>query len=284
MGGSYDSYKAAMQDPWRGWWIAWPLSQRISVGDVFNTSGGTLSSAGDLAGRAISFDSARGAPPGNFTYDSNGSVSIRFKSAGSIPEGFSALAEMDAGALVEFDRETSVLAVYVGLTQQGFSDSRSVAADLACLYWGGHWDTGLVAVRDVVSAKAGMLLIATRRGASAELRATSSAAVGPLTLADLAGNVSFARSTHVGLRWAGSGVTPFYRVVRLRRTWLNRIRTAYGPRQPGRGAAPESIPPLILAEANDDPASVIETVAEIEQPRQVADTHFDATSPPEFEP
>lgn len=269
MASSYESYKAAMLDPWKGWWIAWPLSQHIEVGDVLDTSGGALRGAGNLAGRTISFKSSPGAPPGSFTYDAKGSVSIHFKAAGSVPQGFSALTEVDAGALVQFESDSSVLVVYSSLTQEGFSDARSVATDLARLYWDGHWDSKLVAVSDVVRAVGGLVLVATQRGASAELRATTSAAVGPLTLVDLAGDVSFARSANVGLRWAGSAVTPFYRVVRLRETWLHNIKTSYGPRQPRRGAGPESIPQIVLDEAHDDPGAVLESAAENEQPPSV---------------
>lgn len=96
MGGSYDSYKAAMKDPWKGWWVAWPPIQRVRLGDVFDTSGGTLRTAGDLAAHGIGFDAVPGASAASFTYDSQGSISIRFKLAGSVPQGFSVLAETDA--------------------------------------------------------------------------------------------------------------------------------------------------------------------------------------------
>lgn len=41
MTGSYDSYEAAVRDAWQGWWVTWPLSRRVRVGDAFDTSGGT---------------------------------------------------------------------------------------------------------------------------------------------------------------------------------------------------------------------------------------------------
>lgn len=265
MGGSYNSYKAAMKDPWKGWWIAWPPTERVGLGDVFDTCGGKLRRAGDLAARKVRFDRIPGAPPASFAYDSNGSVSVRFKLAGSVPPGFSALTAADVGALVEFSGEASVLVLYNGLTQEGFADTRSVAADLARLYWDGRWDTDLVAVSDVVAAVAGTVLTAAQHGASAELRLAGSAA-GPASLIDLAGKVAFARSAGVGMQWVGSNVTPFYRVVRLRKTWMAHIKAAYGPQQPGRGAAPGLVPPLVMDEAREDPAAVLESASGDEQP------------------
>lgn len=268
MGGSYDAYKAAMADPWKRWWVTWPLTARIRVGDVFSTSGGTLSTGGDLRGRGVDFARQRGTAPADFTYDSGGTITITFKAAGDTPTGFSALAKADAGALVQFGHGSSALVIYSGLSQEGFSDSGAVAADLTRLYWDGHWDETLVVVRDVVSARAGTVLVATAGNASAELHAAVSANAGPFTLVDLAGDISFARSTHLGLQWSGRKIMPFYRVVRLKKSWTGKIAEDFGPPQPGRGAAPVAVPPLILEEAADDPASVIEDVGDGEQPVQ----------------
>jgi len=63
MSDSYASYRAAMNNTWRGWWVTWPLSQLVHGGDVFDTSGDTLRSAGDLADRGVAFDRAAAAPP-----------------------------------------------------------------------------------------------------------------------------------------------------------------------------------------------------------------------------
>jgi hypothetical protein len=257
VGDSYDSYRAAMRDPWHGWWIAWPPTQRVSLGDMFDTSGGIQRTAGNLAQQQITFGTSPGTPPASFAYDSQGSVTVRFKAAGSSPQGFSALTKADVGALVQFSSAESVLAVYGGLTQEDFSDARSVAADLARLHWDGRWPTELVAVSGVVTAATGLVITSTAAGASAELRLGAAASAG-LSLADLAGQAGFSRSQHVGMQWSGTQVSPFYHVVGLRKDWLARIKTAYGPRQPGLGAAAEPIPPLVHDEAREDPDAVLD--------------------------
>jgi hypothetical protein len=271
-----------MADPWKRWWVTWPLTEQVKVGDVFSTSGGTQSTAGDLGGRQVDFDVRHGAPPADFTYDSGGSVSVEFKTAAHAPTDLSALATMDVRALVKFGRAASALVIYAGLSQEGFSDSGSVAAELTRLYWEGRWDPGLVVVRDVVSAQAGTLLVATQAGASAELSAAASAHAGPATLVDLAGGASFAQVAKVGLKWSGREITPFYRVVRLRKNWLGKIAADYKLRQPGLGAAPVPVPPLLMDVATEDPGSVIEDVTDSEQP--VQDTGWDPEAAPESRP
>ncbi|GAA1026273.1 hypothetical protein GCM10009557_03400 [Virgisporangium ochraceum] len=154
--------------------------------------------------------------------------------------------------------------VFHGLTQTGVSDTVGLAGALVRRYWAGGWDDGLLAVTDVVAARSGTVLAAARHGASAELRVSATLGA-PLRLADLATDAAVVRRSFLGLEWVGRDVTPFYRVVRLRKSWLGRLREDYGPRAPGRGAAPVPVPPLLLEQAHDDPDLVVETMSAAEQ-------------------
>lgn len=141
MSGSYDSYVAAMREAWKGWWVVWPLTQHARVGDVYDIDAvGAVRRAGTLATRNIAFSCDPGGPAAAFTYDSAGTAKIRLKAAGSSADGFSALAAADAGALVTFDRASSVLVILDSVTQQGMTDTRSVAAALVKEYWAGRWE------------------------------------------------------------------------------------------------------------------------------------------------
>src|SRR5262245_20462050 len=111
MPSSYALYKEAMEKEWPKWWITWPLSKTIRIGDVLDTTGDVLRSAGTLRDRGIGFQTSPGAPPSFWKFDSNGSAVVRFKTAGSSVEGFSALASADAGALVEFKGDTTILVI-----------------------------------------------------------------------------------------------------------------------------------------------------------------------------
>jgi len=149
MADAYLTYKKAMLDVWQGWWITWPLSMRVGLGNVYDTTGDVLRPAGTLAEKEISFRVSSGAPSDDFTYDSNGSAVVRFKPAGSSVEGFQSLATADAGALVEFRKDSSILVVYRDLNQRGISDARDVATELVHRYWQGRWSKELLIVAQV---------------------------------------------------------------------------------------------------------------------------------------
>ncbi|MFB7372004.1 hypothetical protein ACFC0D_19415 [Streptomyces sp. NPDC056222] len=255
---TYDLYRDAMSDPWRGWWVTWPLSRQVRLGSVYDVQDGAVRTAGSLAKRGISLARERGAPPAAFTYDSNGAVTVRFKAAGSSPDGFAALAVADAGALVEFQRNNATLVVYQGLSQLGTADVKSLAGELVNQWWNGSWTATMLAVTEVVSATSGTVLSAAGSGAAAELKLSATAGPGgPAALGDVALGASVMRSNALGIKWTGSDVTPFYHVIKLKESWWGRVSADYGPRQPGRGAQPGKVPPVLVEEAQDDPHAVL---------------------------
>jgi hypothetical protein len=258
---TYELYRDAMGDTWKGWWVTWPLSHQVLLGGVYDVQDGAMRTAGSMAKRGITFEPIPGTRPGAFTYDSHGAVTVRFKAAGNSPDGFSALAAADVGALVEFQRTNAVLVVYQGLSQLGMEDVKRLAGELVPLWWNGSWTESMVAVTEVVSAAGGRVLSSRGTGAAAELKLSATAgAGGPVGLVDLAVGGDVKRSVALGLEWAGGGVTPFYQVVQLRKDWRGRVKVRYGPRQTGRGAQPSEVPTVLVEEARDDPDSVIEVV------------------------
>jgi hypothetical protein len=265
----YATYRDAVNDVWRGWWIAWPLSKRVALGDVLHKANGQVRPAGTLTDQGIPFAACSGTPHNDYMYDTQGSASVQFKTAGAAMDGVTALAVADFGAVVRFEKNNSALIIYRTLTETGVTNERALATELVRLTWD-KWDNSLLAVAHVINAASGTILTSAGSSASAELRLQAGAGQAQLGLADLAGRASLAGSRHLGLHWTGVDSTPFFRVVRLRKGWFGKVKEDYGPRQPGRGAAHLPVPPVLLEEAQDDPASVLEKVTSEEQPPFVA--------------
>ncbi|MHB9858299.1 hypothetical protein [Streptomyces sp. YIM S03343] len=253
-------YRDAMREAWGDWWLAWPLLQQVAVGDVFQLADGSVRTAGTLAERRVPFRESPPAARGSFVYDAGGGLDVRFKASGTTDPLFSALADADAGVLVRFARERAALVAYRGLTASGVTDVRDLAVSLIGRYWQGRWDAELLAVTEVVRADAAAVLVAAGAEAAVELRLATSAGAGPVQLVDLAGAAQVAHSRRLGFQWVGDTATPLYRVVRLRRTWLGGVRREFGPPQPGQGLSGEPTPPVLLEEALDDPAAVLESL------------------------
>ncbi|MFB7615913.1 hypothetical protein [Kitasatospora sp. NPDC056181] len=262
----YDVYRTAMSgDHWRGWWVNWPLSNRIRLGDVYEVQRNALHRAGDLAGRGITFTTENGAPPATYVYDSQGSVAVTFKASGTSPGALSALTRADAGAALEFHRDRTAFVAFQGISQTGLADVRALAEQLVEAWMNKSWDESLRAVTSMVSVAAGTVLTAAAAGASAVLRMTGAVgAGGPTAMLDLAVGGSLVSSNALGAEWTGPELTPFYQVVGLRKPWLRKVEADFGPPQPGRGGFPGTLAPIVVEQIRDDPDAVL-TVADPEE-------------------
>ncbi|AWL89742.1 MULTISPECIES: hypothetical protein [Streptomyces albovinaceus subgroup] len=257
---TFKTYRTAVGDTWKGWWLAWPPSERVQLGQVFHDVGGHVRPAGTLTHLGVPFTERPGTPRNDFLHDSHGSASVRFKTAGVVMDGATGLAAADLGAMVSFSKKKSALVVFKGLRETGVEDQRALAAALVQLTWD-QWDDSLIAVAQVVSADSGTVLVSATGEGSAELRLQAGLGQAALGLADLAGGASILAARKLGQQWTGPACTPFFRVIRLRKRWFRDVEADYGPRQPGRGAGPVPVPPLLLEEARDEPESVLEPVS-----------------------
>ncbi|KOV61823.1 hypothetical protein ADK64_25460 [Streptomyces sp. MMG1121] len=270
-------YRDALREAWGDWWLTWPLIQSVAVGDVLHDARGAVRAAGTLGDRRIAFTQTAPAARGAFVHDAGGGIDVRFKVSGATDPLFSALVDADAGVLLRFARERAALVAYRGMTGSGMADTRDLAASLVRRYWEGRWDAGLLAVTEVVRAEAAAVLVAASAGAAVELRLATSVGAGPLSLLDLAGSARVAGSRHLGFQWIGEAVTPLFRVVRLRSTWLGGVREEFGPVQPGRGLDAEPVPPVLLEQAGDDPRAVLESPPQPVEPLTAAESVEDVS-------
>jgi hypothetical protein len=240
-----------------GWWSSWPLATRHSVGDICSVKNGQLLQAGSLATLGGSGPTKASPRRDDLAYDSDGSVEVTFKAAGTTGPLFNALGEADAGAHIAFSRERSVFAVFTGLREIGLSQPLELARPLTELYLRREWEPDRVVVTHVLSAAASTVLIAAGAEAQVELRV--GAAVGAtVKIADLAGKVGLARSRHLGLEWlSGAEATPFCRVVGLRKSWRGKVDADFAPRQRVHGFAPADIPVRLINQAENRPDEVI---------------------------
>jgi len=242
-----------------GWWPVWPLSTRYTVGDVCSVHDGQLLKAGTLKTLGVPIRSTRSGHHDSLVHDSQGAVAVTLKASGATGPLFSALSDVDAGAHLRFTRDRTVFAAFPGMQESGEPEPYRLARPLVELYFRKQWEPGWVAVTHVLTAASATVLISEGGQAEAELRLGAGVVAGPVRVADLAGQVSLARSEKIGVHWLGdTGATPFVRVVRLRRRWWHKVDADFAPRQRIKGLAPRDIPVRLLDQADTDPGEVIE--------------------------
>src|SRR5215467_8123656 len=114
----YRVFVHALQNLWGpGYWVAWPPSQKLSLGDVGVIERGLFTPTDELSRLGVDVQAEAGSSRASLSYDSGGTASLTFKATGDAPTGFQGLARADAGALVRFGTENGVLCVYDDLRE-----------------------------------------------------------------------------------------------------------------------------------------------------------------------
>jgi hypothetical protein len=255
------NFLQAMASLWgAGYWVTWPPITRLRLGEIGTASGVAFVPITTLAECGIASAPSAADTRDHLTYRSEGSVDVTFKVSGQTSQLFQSLAEAQAGALVRFAKNDGVLVAYSGLAEHRLASQPVLAQEILRRYWLAEWPLDWAVASHVVTAAAGTVLVAGRNSAAVELAAGAALGAGPLQLADLATGVTVARSAGLNLELVGADLTPFFRILRLRKRFMRGVEAAYGDKLPLRTGAgrPAEVPLELLEEARDDPDAVLE--------------------------
>lgn len=247
-----------MQSLWEaGYWVTWQPSVRWNLGDVGAIERGVLIHIDDLATFGVHYATQPGVSKDRLTYSSQGNVALTFKLAGQVAQGFHALGAADAGVLVEFSKDEALVVSLRGVAESQVRSVPELAAQIVKLYLADRWKQDYAAVTHLVSAQSGTILASSGNGSAVELRAQAAVGSGPVEIGDLSAGMSVARSHNLGLAVVGANLTPLFRVVRLKDSWLTDPRVVFA-RQRVRGARPEAAPTELLEQARDEWDAVLD--------------------------
>ncbi|MFF7472595.1 hypothetical protein [Streptomyces sp. NPDC008092] len=246
-----------------GYWVTWHPSSRLALGAV-----GPARYPGIVPVDRLPDDGTvppEVAPAGRdtLTWNTEGAVRVTYRGTAGAADPVGGLADVRAGAVVEFTRKNALLVVYRGLAETRLADQPRLAQELVRRYWAGDWHPDWCVVSHLVTARSGTVLMAADKGATVELSASGSVTAGPAGLADLATQVRATRSSALQCELVGRQLTPFYRVLRLRRRFLRGIEAEYGARGLRTPAGrPAEVPPGLLHEVGDAPDAALEHPAQ----------------------
>ncbi|MFK0158292.1 hypothetical protein ACIQVK_40280 [Streptomyces sp. NPDC090493] len=245
------------------YWVTWHPSSRRSLGTVGPARYPGIVPVDTLPDSAVEPPEVTPADRSTLTWNTEGAVRVTFQGTAEAADPAGALADVRAGAVVEFTRKNALLVVYRGLTETRLADQPRLARELVRRYWAGDWDPDWCVVSHLVTARSGTVLMAADKGATVELGVSGSAAAGPVSLADLATQVRATRSAALQCELVGERLTPFYRVLRLRRRFLRGVEAEYGARGLRTPAGrPAEVPPGLLHEVESAPEAALEHPAQ----------------------
>lgn len=204
----------------------WLPGTPLRIGDVGVLEGGVFRQITDLTALGISYEVSKDpVPDASLDFSSSGGVSIAIKAKGDLNQRFKALAQADAGALVEFSRAGAVVLQLRGVVADRVLDQAKLSRDLLHSMISNdeskRWLRDWVAVTDVVRAESASIFISSSADSRIELKASGT--IAPSNLADASAGYTVASESAVSTKIiAQSGLTPLFRGARVNRKffWL----------------------------------------------------------------
>jgi hypothetical protein len=205
---------------YRGTWLP---GAPIRLGSVGMMESGIFRPITDLAKLDISYQETKDTESDTLDFTSSSGVTITFKASGKAGPQFKALAEAEAGAVIEFSRVGAAVLQLRGVSLNRIDDQpqlgramlRSIAVGDDSKRWLRDW----VVITEVARASRGTILVSETDNARLELKASGT--VAPTSLADASANFVVATESGKTIRvLSEDGLTPLYRGLRLKKKFF----------------------------------------------------------------
>jgi hypothetical protein len=209
----------------RGYYATWEPNVPVKLGDCGPIDARVFKPQGHVSQWGIAFDQENPGKPADIDYSSKDGLTTTFQLQGGaqtipqVPKG-------SAGLSLKFQRQEAVAIAMKGTRHRRISDVQRLKRALVDAVGSRHaFPDGWFAVTEVMDTKSASVVIAQGRGASFVVQADADFAAGMVDLANASAKFTIADQTLVGYKLlAESGATPLFRGIRIKRTWLGKLK------------------------------------------------------------
>jgi hypothetical protein len=209
----------------RGYFATWEPHVPIKIGHCGPIDGRTFKPQGHLSQWRIDFDVEDEGQPADIDYSSKSGLKTTFQLRGgaqtipNIPQG-------TAGLRLLFEREEAVAMALKGARHSRIRDVQRLKRSLlAAVTSRNPFPDDWFVVTDLMASEFASVVIVQGKGASFAVTADADFAAGLVDLANASLKITIADENQVGYKMlAKSGATPLFRGIRLKRTWLRKIK------------------------------------------------------------
>jgi hypothetical protein len=241
---------------------AWPPNAPHALGDVGLLKNGQFQQLTSLSNLGIDFHKKAGSQAADLSITSGKSVSVQIKAKGETLQG-SSLPKAKAAALVEFKAAGAFVFQARGPVVQWIEDKVRLSEQILEMFQSRKtdgsrgWHEDWCAITEVVLVQNLTVLISKSDQGMVELSAEGSIPTGPIPLASVGAGLKIAKQSGEVLTFVSdqpnAPITPLYRIMRVKRTFLQRILGGEDVGDVVRGAAEGSggLPRILLEEVSE---------------------------------
>lgn len=217
MKGPQEQYTDELKDKF-GYYATWQPGKPLALGDIGVFTDNVFTRLRGLNDVGISdWETLIDPSAEDIEYNSSGNVTVTTKLSGTIsPQGIS-LANADAGLVVEFGNENSILFKANQTKTPSIKDIVKLGEQILKLYTEGKWDKKWVVVTELVTAESVAILISNQRNSKIELKANANIDTINIDIADAKFQFSAIFSRGIETKIIGqAGLTPLFKIMGIK--------------------------------------------------------------------
>lgn len=216
MKGPQEQYTDEMKKKF-GYIATWLPGVPLLLGDIGILNDNVFTRIASLEDFQIPFDIREDDTADDLDYSSRGSVSVTTKISGTAAPQGSTLGSIDAGFIVEFGNENSILFKANQTRTNLIKDTIKIGDEILKLYRDGKWNKHWVVITELVKAETATIFISNTTNAKIELKANANIEATKLDIADA--KFEFGATFYKGLDTkiiAQTGLSPLFKVKGLK--------------------------------------------------------------------
>ena len=205
-----------------GYYATWTPDVHLNLGDIVTIDKNEFTRLDNLVNLGIPFEILRDNTKSNLEYCSEKGVNIIQKLAGKAAPQGSMLKEADAGIIVEFSKEKSVLFKSENVTSPYIDKIISLGKRIIEKYNCGDWKKEWFVITELKEAESATIIISNSNKGKIELKANADIGATSLNIADASLNFSVAYDTGLSTKIiASEGITPLFRLMGIKKKGSN---------------------------------------------------------------
>jgi hypothetical protein len=201
-----------------GYYATWTPGRQLEIGDIGTLKDNVFTKLSNLTTRDIMFEQDKPDKTGeDLDYKSQGNVTIATKLSGCAAPAESVLTNVDAGVILEFNKENSIFFRARNCKTSSIKDILSLGDNILQMYRDGEWNKHWVIITELVTAESGTVIISNSSTGKIELKANANVGAAKLDIADV--KFDFSAQYSRGLETeiiASQGLTPLFKIMGIK--------------------------------------------------------------------
>ncbi|KFC19669.1 hypothetical protein [Chryseobacterium sp. FH1] len=200
-----------------GYMATWLPGTPLKLGDIGVIHDNVFSRVAGLEDFDITFYIREDDTPEDLEYSSKGSVSVTTKLSGAVTPPGSSLGNLDAGFIVEFSGQNSILFKANKTKTNLIKNTIKIGEEVLKLYKDGKWNKKWVVITELVEAETATILISNAKNARIELKANANIKLPKLDIAEASLDLGYTSYKGMDTKIISqSGLSPLFKVKGIR--------------------------------------------------------------------